>query len=187
MKIETTAIEGVLRITPPRYGDHRGFFAETYNRRALQEFGVDLDFVQDNHSFSAQAGTVRGLHFQAPPFGQAKLVRCGRGALFDVAVDIRKGSPTYGAWVGEELSFENGVQLLVPVGCAHGFVTLCDDVEIAYKCSGFYAPQAEGGLAWDDPDIGIDWPLQGRAPVLSEKDAVAPGLAGYDSPFVWGA
>lgn len=145
--------------------------------------GLHYDFVQDNHSLSAQAGTVRGLHFQAPPHAQAKLVRCGRGRLFDVAVDIRKGSPNYGQWFGAELSFENGKQLLIPTGFLHGFMTLEPDTEISYKCSDYYAPECDGAVRWDS--CGIDWPLSGIAPVLSEKDAKAPLLADFDSPFTW--
>jgi len=187
MQIEHTALEGVFLITPPRFGDHRGFFSESYSRQKLAYHGIDLEFVQDNHSLSREVGTVRGLHFQAPPHAQDKLVRCGRGALFDVAVDIRKGSPTYGQWVGYELSFENGRQLLVPAGFAHGFMTLQPDTEIVYKCSDYYAAETEGALLWNDPDIGIEWPLSGITPVISDKDAKAPGIAGYDSPFAWEA
>ena len=149
----------------------------------MLDCGVDIDFVQDNHSLSAQVGTVRGLHLQSPPHAQDKLVRCGRGRLFDVAVDIRKGSPTYGQWVGEELSFENGKQLLVPKGFLHGFMTLEPDTEIIYKCSDYYAPECDGAVRWDS--CGIDWPLDVAAPVLSDKDKVAPLLADFDSPFVY--
>jgi dTDP-4-dehydrorhamnose 3,5-epimerase len=184
MKIEGTVLSGVLHITPPRFGDHRGFFAETYSHRACLEYGIDTEFVQDNHSLSAQIGTVRGLHFQAPPHAQAKLVRCGRGAIFDVAVDIQRGSPTYGHWVGYTLSAENGAQLLIPAGFAHGFVTLQPDSEIIYKCSDYYAPETEGAVRWDDPAIAIEWPLSGP-PVTSEKDAEAPLLANLRSPFIW--
>lgn len=184
MKHETTKLDGVVMIESRRFGDHRGFFAETYSRKVYEAIGVGPEFVQDNHSLSAETGTVRGLHFQAPPHVQAKLVRCGRGAIFDVAVDIRTGSPTYGQWVGYELSAANGRQLFVPVGFAHGFVTLEPDSEIIYKCTDYYAPASEGALRWDDPDIGIVWPLRG-APVLSGKDAAAPTLAGFDSPFLW--
>jgi dTDP-4-dehydrorhamnose 3,5-epimerase len=183
MNIEDTALQGVKLITPRRFGDHRGFFAETWNAKVFAEAGIALEFVQDNHSISETLGTVRGLHFQAPPHGQAKLVRCGKGRFFDVAVDIRKGSSTYGKWVGYELSFENGLQLLIPSGFAHGFMTLEPSTEIAYKCSDFYVPKAEGALRWNDPAIGIEWPLSGVAPALSEKDAAAPGLDGFDSPF----
>ncbi|MEY1556969.1 dTDP-4-dehydrorhamnose 3,5-epimerase [Yoonia sp. R2331] len=180
MKIEATSLPGVMKITPRRFGDARGFFSESWKKSALDEAGLSYDFVQDNHSLSEATGTLRGLHFQAPPYAQAKLVRCGRGALFDVAVDIRKGSPTYGQWVGEVLSFDNGAQLLVPEGFAHGFVTLEPMTEIIYKCSDVYAPDADGGVHWDS--CGVDWPLEG-APVLSDKDAAAPALADFDSPF----
>ncbi len=183
MDIEKTSLEGVLVLTPKRHGDLRGFFAETWNSKLLAQSGIKLDFVQDNHSFSSKAGTIRGLHFQAPPAAQDKLVRCGRGALFDVAVDIRRGSPTYGKWFGTELSFANGRQLLVPAGFAHGFVTLLDDTEIIYKCSDYYAPQTEGALLWNDAGIGIDWGLDLDDAILSDKDAVAPTIAGFDSPF----
>lgn len=184
LEIEKTALPGVLLITPRRFGDARGFFSESWNRARLAEHGVEIDFVQDNHSLSREAGTIRGLHFQSPPHAQDKLVRCGRGALFDVAVDIRKGSPTYGQWVGCELSFENGRQLLVPRGFLHGFVTRAPDTEIIYKCSDYYAPECDGAVRWDCPEIGIDWGLEG-APVLSDKDAAAPTLAEFDSPFTW--
>lgn len=186
MDIEKTALDGVVIITPKRFGDHRGFFSESWNKSAMDAAGLSYDFVQDNHSLSMTPGTVRGLHFQAPPRAQDKLVRCGRGALFDVAVDIRKGSATYGQWVGVELTAENGRQLLVPAGFAHGFMTLVPETEIIYKCTDTYAPETEGALLWNDADIGIDWPLD-IAPVLSDKDAAAPGLAGIDSPFVAGA
>ena len=185
MQIEETSLPGVKILTPRRFGDHRGFFSESYNRETFAAAGLHYVFVQDNHSLSAEAGTIRGLHFQAPPRAQDKLVRCGRGALFDVAVDIRKGSPTYGRWVGVELSFENGRQLLVPAGFAHGFCTLEPDTEIIYKCTDTYAPESEGAVRWNDPEIGIDWPLGDRAPVLSEKDARAAPLSDLDSPFTW--
>ncbi|WP_116132942.1 dTDP-4-dehydrorhamnose 3,5-epimerase [Tropicimonas sp. IMCC34043] len=183
MLIEETALPGLLVLTPKRFGDDRGFFSETYNRDALRDAGIDITFVQDNHSLSEHAGTVRGLHFQAPPRAQDKLVRCGRGCLFDVAVDIRKGSPSYGKWFGVELTFENGKQLLVPAGFAHGFVTRAPDTEIIYKCSDTYAPETEGAVRFDDPDIGIDWGLDGIEPRLSGKDAEAPLLKTILSPF----
>ena len=186
MQIDRTPIPDLLVLTPRRFGDHRGFFAETWNKTVMEAAGLDIGFVQDNHSLSAEVGTLRGLHFQAPPRAQAKLVRCGRGALLDVAVDIRKGSPTLGAWFSEELTAENGKQLLVPVGFAHGFVTLMPDTEICYKCSDTYAPDTEGAIRFDDPDLAIDWGLSGRAPVLSDKDAAAPVLAAFDSPFEYG-
>ena len=184
MQIEDTTLPGVKILTPRRFGDARGFFSESWNRRVLADHGITLDFVQDNHSVSAAVGTIRGLHFQAPPHAQAKLVRCGQGALFDVVVDIRKGAPTYGQWVGVELTAENGRQLLVPEGFLHGFVTRAPMTEIIYKCTDYYAPEADGAVAWDS--CGIDWGLSGD-PVLSEKDAAAPALNDFDSPFVWEA
>lgn len=187
IEIAPLAIADVKLITPQRFGDHRGFFEETYNRDAFAAEGVDMVFVQDNHSLSGTAGTIRGLHFQAPPRAQDKLVRCGRGRLFDVAVDIRKGSPTFGQWVGTELSFENGRMLLIPAGFAHGFVTLEPSTEIIYKCSDTYAPETEGAIRWDDPDIAIGWALDGAEPQLSGKDAAAPFLRDIESPFTYEA
>lgn len=182
MQIEETGLPGLKVLTPARFGDSRGFFSESWNRRRMAEQGLDLDFVQDNHSLSRAPGTLRGLHFQSPPAAQDKLVRCGQGALFDVAVDIRKGSPSYGAWFGIELSAENGKQLLVPKGFLHGFVTRVPDTEVIYKCTDYYAPECDGAVAWDS--CGINWEFDGT-PVLSEKDAAAPALAEFDSPFVW--
>jgi dTDP-4-dehydrorhamnose 3,5-epimerase len=175
----------LIHINPQRHGDHRGFFAETYSRLKYSELGIEDEFVQDNHSLSREVCTLRGLHFQSPPHAQAKLVRCGRGAIFDVAVDIRRGSPTYGQWEGYELSAENGNQLYVPVGFAHGFVTLEPDSEIVYKCSDYYSPETEGAILWNDPDIGIDWPTA-TDPILSDKDAVAPLFSELESPFIFG-
>lgn len=183
MQVEKTKLSGVLLLTPKRFGDARGFFSESWSQRAMVEAGLAYSWVQDNHSLSSQPGTVRGLHFQSPPHAQDKLVRCGRGALFDVAVDIRRGSPTYGSWVGVELSFENGRQLLVPAGFLHGFVTLQPDTEIIYKCSDYYAPECDGAVRFDS--LGIDWNLGALEPVLSEKDAAAQGFADFSSPFVW--
>lgn len=174
-----------LLLETTRHSDHRGFFAETYSRKKYIKFGINVEFVQDNHSLSREVGTLRGLHFQAPPHAQIKLVRCGRGAIFDVAVDIRRGSPTYGQWEGYKLTAENGFQLYVPVGFAHGFLTLEPDSEIVYKCSDYYAPETEGSVLWRDPDIGIDWPTS-VTPNLSEKDAVAPMLSDFTSPFIYG-
>ena len=185
MKVEQTPLPGVFVITPARFGDYRGFFSESYSAKALTGHGFTTQFVQDNHSLSMTEGTIRGLHFQAPPHAQDKLVRCGRGALFDVAVDIRNGSPTYGQWFGAELSFENGKQMLVPAGFAHGFVTRTQDTEIIYKCSDYYAKEAEGAIAWDDATVGIDWGLGELSPVLSGKDANAPSLADLNSPFAF--
>ena len=183
--IEQTDLSGVVVLTPKRFGDARGFFCESWSRQRMAEAGFDFDWVQDNHSVSAQVGTVRGLHFQSPPHAQAKLVRCGRGALFDVAVDIRKGSPSFGKWFGTELSFENGKQLLVPAGFLHGFVTRAPDTEIVYKCSDYYSPECDGAVRFDCPQIGIDWGMGGTAPVLSEKDKDAPTLDSFDSPFIY--
>ena len=182
MQIEDTPLSGVKILTPNRFGDARGFFSESWNKNLLADRGIPLEFVQDNHSMSAQVGTVRGLHFQAPPHAQDKLVRCGRGALFDVAVDIRKGSPTYGEWFGIELSAENGKQLLVPKGFLHGFITRAPNTEILYKCTDYYAPDCDGAVHWDS--CGIIWGHDG-AGLLSDKDVAAPSLAEFDSPFVW--
>ncbi|MEP1930140.1 MAG: dTDP-4-dehydrorhamnose 3,5-epimerase [Paracoccaceae bacterium] len=184
MKITQTSLFGLLIVEPARFGDSRGFFSESWNRNTLLQHGIDVDFVQDNHSFSSTINTVRGLHFQSAPHAQVKLVRCGRGAFFDVAVDIRKGSPTFAQWFGVELSFENGKQLLVPSGFLHGFATRQPDTEIVYKCSDFYAPECDGAVRFDDPAIGIDWNLSGPA-VLSEKDDQAPSLGDLNNAFVW--
>lgn len=185
MKLEHTALPGVLLLTPIRHEDDRGFFSESWSRKTMEQHGISHDFVQDNHSLSDEVGVVRGLHFQAPPYAQVKLVRCGQGLLFDVVVDIRLGSPTYGKWVGYELSAENGRQILIPEGFAHGFVTREPRTEIIYKCSRYYAPQADGGIRWNDPAIGIDWELDGMMPILSDKDKTAPLLKELDSPFVF--
>ncbi len=185
MKIERTPLDGVLVLTPVRFGDSRGFFSESWSRRRMAEAGLDIDFVQDNHSLSAEVGTVRGLHYQSPPHAQAKLVRCGRGRLFDVAVDIRRGSPTFGQWFGAELSFENGRQMLIPEGFLHGFVTREPETEIIYKCSDYYAAECDGAVRFDDPDIGIDWGLGDVTPILSDKDVAAPAFTEFDSPFEW--
>ena len=173
--ITPLAIPEVLLITPKRHGDERGWFAETWSRRALAGAGVEADFVQDNQAFNAKKGTLRGLHFQTAPHPQAKLVRVLKGAILDVAVDVRLGSATYGRYVSAELTAEGGEQLFVPRGFAHGYCTLTDDCELFYKVDGLYAPQTEGGVAWDDPDLGILWPLDGD-PVLSDKDKVLPKL-----------
>lgn len=184
MQIEPTALPGVVVVTPARFGDARGWFSETWNAARMRAAGLDFEFVQDNQSFSAPPFTLRGLHYQRPPHAQDKLVRCTRGRIFDVAVDIRKASPQYGQWVGVELSAGNGAQLLVPKGFLHGFLTLEPECEVQYKCTDIYAPDCDGGIAWDDPDLGIAWPLPaGVRPQLSGKDAQAPALAGFDSPF----
>jgi dTDP-4-dehydrorhamnose 3,5-epimerase len=175
----------VLLLTPRRFEDERGWFVESYHRAKWARAGVADDFPQDNQSLSRAIGTVRGLHFQAPPHAQAKLIRCTRGRIWDVAVDIRRGSPTYGQWRAAELSAENGHQLYIPTGFAHGFMTIEPDSEVAYKASALYAPGSEGGLRWDDPALAIDWPLPPADATLSEKDAVLPMLAALDSPFAY--
>ena len=181
MQIEAYVLPGLYLITPRRFGDDRGFFAETWSRKVLAAGGIDVDFVQDNHSLSRKVGTVRGLHFQSPPHAQAKLVRCGRGRLFDVAVDLRRGSPTYGKWAGVELSAENGKQLFIPAGFGHGFVTREPDTEIVYKCTAHYDRASDGAVAWDS--VGIDWDV--ADPLLSDKDRDAQPLAELKSPFVF--
>jgi dTDP-4-dehydrorhamnose 3,5-epimerase len=170
-------------IRPKRFGDERGWFSEVYNARRYAELGVADVFVQDNHSLSRDPAVLRGLHFQRPPHAQAKLVRCLRGAIWDVAVDLRRGSPTYGRWVAAELSADNGLQIYVPVGFAHGFLTRGPDAEVEYKTSDFYAPDCEDGVAWDDPDLALPWPLAGAAPILAAKDRALPRLADLHSPF----
>lgn len=177
------SIGDLILVQLAHFEDHRGYFCETYSRNRYIELGIDVEFVQDNQSLSHSVGTLRGLHFQTPPAAQAKLVSCVRGAIFDVAVDIRRGSPTYGKWEGYELTAENGHQLYVPVGFAHGFVTLEADSEIVYKCTDYYAPEAEGAVLWNS--CGIEWPLSGD-PILSDKDQEAPLLADFDSPFLYG-
>lgn len=180
MQIEETALPGVLILTPRRFADPRGWFSESWNRATLLAAGVDLpEFVQDNHSMSFATGTLRGLHYQAPPFAQGKLVRCARGALWDVAVDARPPSATYGQWVGVDLSAENGRQLWVPAGFLHGFVTRAPDTEVAYKVTAPYHGPSDGAVRWDS--LGIDWGIAN--PVLSDKDARAPAFADWTSPF----
>jgi len=184
VQVMTTELPGILIIEPNRFGDARGFFSESWNRRRMAGHGIEIDFVQDNHSMSLEPGTLRGLHFQTPPHAQAKLVRCGRGAFMDVVVDIRHGSPTFGRWLGVDLSFENGRQLLVPEGFLHGFVTRQAETEIIYKCSDYYAPDCDAAVHYDDPDLAIDWGLDGP-PILSEKDAAAPRLRDLPAYFTW--
>lgn len=175
MEIQETDLRGVFVLTPKVFGDARGWFMESWSKRVFEDAGIHVDFVQDNQSFSAQKGTLRGLHYQLNPMCQAKLVRCTRGELFDVAVDIRRGSPQYGRWMGARLSAENKRQLFIPRGFAHGFITLTDDVEIQYKADNYYAPECDGGIRWDDPTIGVEWPI--KPVILSEKDAAAPMLS----------
>lgn len=184
MKIEAAALPDVLILTPARFDDERGFFSESWNRKTLTDAGVVLpDFVQDNHSMSRRAGTVRGLHYQAPPFAQGKLVRCGRGALLDVAVDARRGSPTYGQSVTVQLSHGNGRQLWIPAGFLHGFVTQEPDTEIIYKCTAPYDRASDGAVRWDS--LGIDWGVDD--PLVSDKDRDAPAFADWRSPFEYRA
>lgn len=177
MQITPTAIPDVKLVQPKKFGDHRGFFSETYSRKALLDAGLNLAFVQDNHSLSAAAGTVRGLHYQVAPTAQAKLVRVVRGAIRDIAVDIRRGSPTFGQHVAVELSAANWTQLLVPVGFAHGFVTLEPDTEVIYKVTACYSPGDERGILWNDPALGIDWGVAPDAATLSDRDRRHPPLA----------
>jgi dTDP-4-dehydrorhamnose 3,5-epimerase len=183
LDIRKTEIDGVLLITPKRFADARGFFVETYNAERFRAAGIAEIFVQDNHSLSVEAGTVRGLHFQAPPRQQAKLVRVLKGAAIDVAVDARKGSPTYGHHVRAHLSADNGAQLLVPAGFLHGFATLEPMTEIAYKVSDFYSAEHDGAVFWNDPALKIDWSIDPARAVLSDKDAKAVSFAAFNSPF----
>lgn len=182
-----TEIPEVILIKPRVFGDERGFFMETYKKSDFERFGIDTDFVQDNHSKSVK-GVLRGLHFQKEPFAQGKLVRCIKGRIFDVAVDIRKNSPNFGKWVGFELSEENKYILWIPKGFAHGFLTLSDEVEVIYKVSGAeYSPENEVGIIWNDPDISISWPLEGiKEVILSEKDKNLPRLKDVDINLFYG-
>lgn len=181
MDIIQTKLAGVYILLPKVFGDHRGWFMESWSRRTMEEAGLFYDFVQDNHSMSAVKGTLRGIHFQRGDKAQAKLVRCVRGAVLDVAVDLRHGSPTYRQWVAVELSGENKKQLLIPRGFGHGFVTLTDDVEFLYKADRYYAPEADSGIRWNDPDIGVDWGVD--QPILSEKDKKNPFLKELEPVF----
>lgn len=183
MKIETQAIPEVLLITPPRFADNRGFFSETWSRAKLAKAGFEADFVQDNHSYSAARGTIRGLHCQIAPFVQGKLVRVSRGSVWDVAVDIRQGSPSYGRHVAAVLSAENGAQLWIPGGFLHGFCTLEADTEVIYKVTGDYDKASERGVIWNDPDLALPWPVAPEAVVLSDKDAALPRLAECEAWF----
>lgn len=187
MRIEATAIEGIVAITPPRFGDHRGYFSEVFKDGWFRENVADVTFIQDNESLSAQPGTIRGLHFQIPPFAQGKLVRCLAGRIMDVVVDIREGSPSFGKWLSQELSPENGMQLWVPAGFAHGFATLEPNSVISYKVTAPYSPQHDRGIAWNDPVIGIRWPFDERDMVLSDKDKTLPRLADLPSDFSYSA
>lgn len=186
LTVNRLPIDGVLEIVPPKFGDERGFFSETFNAESFLAAGVDLAWVQDNHSYSAPAGVLRGLHFQLPPAAQDKLVRVVRGRIFDVAVDIRRGSPTFGRWCGLEISAEKWNQILVPKGFAHGFVTLEPDTEVIYKVSAPYSKAHDRGIRFDDPAIGIDWPSGALSLTLSDKDRAAPMLKDADNTFTFG-
>lgn len=181
MDLLKTKLKDVYILIPKVFGDYRGFFMESWSRRTMEEAGLFYDFVQDNHSLSTAKGTLRGIHFQKGDKAQAKLVRCVRGAVLDVAVDLRHDSPTYKQWIGVELSEENKKQLLIPRGFGHGFVTLTDHVEFLYKADNYYAPEADGGIRWNDPDIGVDWGID--HPVLSEKDMKNPFLKDIEPVF----
>ena len=181
MKFEKTKLEGVVIITPDVFGDHRGFFMESWSEHKMEEAGLHYNFVQDNHSMSSVKGTLRGIHFQKGDKAQAKLVRCVKGAVLDVAVDLRHESPTYKQWVAVELSAENKKQLLIPRGFGHGFVTLTDEVEFLYKADNYYAPEADGGIRWNDPEIGVDWGVEN--PILSAKDEKNPFLKDLGEVF----
>lgn len=185
MRVQETPLQGVRVLHQNRISDDRGFFLEAWNRRALAVLGIDIDFVQDNHSLSLRVGTVRGLHYQSPPHAQAKLVRVARGCAYDVVVDVRRGSPTFGAWYGTELSAENCRLLYVPEGFLHGFVTRQPCTELLYKCSDYYSPDHEGTIRFDDPDLAIDWGFDPATAILSAKDAAGLRFVEFDSPFVW--
>lgn len=188
MKVIKTGIPEVLIIETDVFGDHRGYFTETYNKKRYEEAGITTEFIQDNMSFSTVPGTIRGLHYQKAPYAQAKLVSCSRGKVIDVAVDIRKGSPTYGQYVTCELTAENHRQFYIPRGFAHGFLTLSDNVEFRYKCDNLYNKESEGGIRYNDKTINIDWGtlLDGIKPVLSEKDEKAPTLNECNANFIYG-
>ena len=177
MKITKTKLDGVVIIEPDVFGDNRGFFMESWNKKKMAEADLNYDFVQDNHSKSTVKGTLRGIHFQKGDKAQAKLVRCVKGAVLDVAVDLRRNSPTFKQWVSVELSEENKKQLLIPRGFGHGFVTLTDDVEFLYKADNYYVPEADSGIRWNDPEIGVEWGVEN--PILSDKDKNNPFLKGH--------
>ena len=183
MKVIESLLQGVKLIEPKAYGDHRGFFLESYNEQAFHEAGITERFVQDNHSLSREAGVIRGMHYQLAPKAQTKLIRVATGAIYDVVVDMRKESPTYGKWEGYILSEHNKHQLLVPKGFAHGFCTITENVNVLYKVDELYSPEHDRGIAWDDPELAIEWPVS--EPILSEKDARHPGLSEAENNFVW--
>lgn len=184
MKKIETSLPGVMILIPEVFGDHRGYFMETYSQKALAELGIDSVFVQDNQSYTAKKGTLRGIHFQNAPMAQAKLVRINRGAALDIAIDLRKGSPTYKQWIGVELSAENKRMLFIPRGFGHGFVTLTDDVEFCYKVDNLYSKEHDRGIRFNDPSIGVEWGI--TDPILSQKDTVSPMLEDSDCNFIFG-
>jgi dTDP-4-dehydrorhamnose 3,5-epimerase len=186
MEVTALAIPEVKRLAPRRFADSRGHFSEVWSARRMAEAGLAIDFVQDNHSHSVAAGTVRGLHFQRPPCAQGKLVRVVRGRVLDVAVDVRRGSPSFGRWVAEELSEDNGAMLWIPRGFLHGFVTLEPRTDVVYKVDAPYAPDCDGAIRFDDPDLAIDWGVDPARAVLSDKDAAAPAFRDFETPFVYG-
>jgi len=183
VQVEQTKLAGVVILTPKRFGDDRGYFSEVWNKQVLAGHGITVDFVQDNHSYSRDVGTVRGLHYQSPPHAQDKLVRCGAGRVLDVVVDIRRSSPTYGQWLSVELSAAAGNQIFVPKGFLHGFVTLDPDSELLYKCSDVYAPDCDGSVHFASKSLGIDWKIDPEQAILSTKDAEAVDFTAFTSPF----
>ncbi|MBQ8784268.1 MAG: dTDP-4-dehydrorhamnose 3,5-epimerase [Clostridia bacterium] len=183
MDIEKTQIDGAVVLTPKVFGDNRGWFMESYSKRTLEEAGIFDEFIQDNRSFSAEKGTLRGLHCQTEPMAQAKLLTCLKGEILDIAVDIRKGSPTYMKWVGVKLSEENKKMFYIPAGCLHGFVTLTDNVEVMYKVNNFYSPENDRSVRFDDPALGVEWGVTN--PILSQKDLNAPLLCDSDVEFIY--
>lgn len=185
MKVINTRLQDVKIIEPAVFGDHRGFFMESYTENKFKDYGIDINFIQDNHSLSVEPGVLRGMHFQTPEKAQTKLVRATTGVIYDVLVDIRKGSPTYGQWEGYILSEYNHRQLLVPKGFAHGFITLTGNCNVQYKVDEYYSAEHDGGIAFDDSDINITWPMPTDKIILSEKDKTHPKLAELDNPFIW--
>ncbi|MAU37752.1 MAG: dTDP-4-dehydrorhamnose 3,5-epimerase [Flavobacteriales bacterium] len=184
MEIKKTDLDGVFLLKPTVFGDHRGFFMESYTKRKFEEIGIDYDLIQDNHSLSTESGTLRGLHYQTNPMALTKIVRCIRGEILDVVVDIRKGSPTFGKWISAKLSAENKMQIVVPKGFAHGICTLEDNTEIMYKVDQYYSPEHDKGVLWSDPELGIEWLVEN--PILSEKDKEQPLLKDAENNFEYG-
>tara|TARA_B100000214_G_scaffold223719_1_gene162794 strand:- start:8320 stop:8883 length:564 start_codon:yes stop_codon:yes gene_type:complete len=184
LNIQETELEGVLLLEPTVFGDHRGFFMESYTKKKFEEMGLSYDLIQDNHSLSSESGTLRGLHYQTNPMALTKIVRCTRGGILDVVVDIRNGSPTYGKWISAKLTAENKLQIVVPKGFAHGICTLEDNTEIMYKVDEYYSPEHDKGILWSDPELAIDWPVEN--PILSDKDKAQPLLHDADNNFVYG-